>query len=55
MKNYSIQFTKFFGIILLKGKGRPSGSFEIQENIFKNRTQTPSAPFNEIRRDCLEH
>ncbi|CAI6355121.1 unnamed protein product [Macrosiphum euphorbiae] len=41
--------------IAKRGKGRPSGSFEIQENIKKKRTQTPSAPFNEIRRDCLEH
>jgi hypothetical protein len=21
----------------------------------KDRTQTPSAPFNEVRRDCIEH
>ncbi|XP_022175570.1 piggyBac transposable element-derived protein 3-like [Myzus persicae] len=41
--------------IAKRGKGRPSGSFEIQENIKKKRTQTPSAPFDEIRRDCLEH
>ncbi|KAL4126036.1 hypothetical protein QTP88_010268 [Uroleucon formosanum] len=41
--------------IAKRGKGRPSGSFETQESIKKKRTQTPSAPFDEIRRDCLEH
>ncbi|KAL4126483.1 hypothetical protein QTP88_010705 [Uroleucon formosanum] len=51
----SLSVTLMQSGIAKRGKGRPSGSLEIQENIKKKRTQTPYAPFDEIRRDCLEH
>lgn len=35
------------------GKGRCSNSIVVQ--YIKKRAQTPSAPFDEVRRDCLEN